>query len=248
MPERLSDKTALITGASSGIGKGIAERYLAEGATVALAGIDLPGLESVAENVDTETLVIECDVRDTSQVNEAVAETVAEFGKLDVAVSNAGVITRDIVVETSDEDMEWVIDVNLKGAIRVARATIPELADVGGSFIAISSQLSEVAIPEAGAYCATKGGVNNLVRQLALEHADDDVRVNAIAPGVIETPIADDLKEKNPAWEQEKIEKIPLGRVGNPEDIAGPAVFLATDDARYVTGHVLVADGGYVAR
>lgn len=248
MSGQLTDSVAFVTGASSGIGKAIAERYAAEGATVALGGIDDDGLEATADDIDGESSVLSCDVRETEMVDAAVAETVETFGRLDVVVSNAGVTERRAVVDAADEEIDHVLDVNLAGTIRVARATIPELMRSQGSFVAISSQLGRVAVPEAGAYCASKGGVNSLVRQLAVEHARDGVRVNAIAPGVVHTPLAADRRAANPDWEQERAAEVPLGRVGQPDDIAGPAVFLASDDARYVTGHVLTVDGGYVVQ
>ena len=246
MSERLADTVAFVTGASSGIGEAIAQRYARAGAALALAGIDEQGLVATAESIDAETLVLACDVRETEMVDAAVAETVDVFGGLDIAVSNAGVTERQAVVEATDEALERVLDVNLNGAIRVARATLPELMERRGSFIAISSQLGQVPIPGAGAYCASKGGVDSLVRQLAIEHAPDGVRVNAIAPGVVETPISADRRAQNPAWERERAAEIPLGRVGQPAEIAGPALFLASEDARYVTGQVLTVDGGYV--
>lgn len=247
MSDRLTGTVSFVTGASSGIGRAIAQRYVEEGSSVVFAGIDISGLEEAAQEADGTAIAVECDVRKTDTVTAAIERTVDRFGRLDTVVSNAGVIARNKIVNAPDEDVDWVVDVNLKGAIRIARAAIPELAKTDGAFIAVSSQLGQVAVPEAGTYCATKGGVNALIRQLAIEHASENVRVNALAPGVVRTAIADDLREENPNWEKEKIAKIPMDRVGKPADIAGPAVFLASEDAGYVTGHVLVVDGGYVA-
>lgn len=247
MGGQLAGSVALVTGASSGIGRSIAERYGSEGASVVLSGIDGPGLEEAAERIRSETLVVECDVRDAEMIHKLVEKTNETFGRLDTVVSNAGVTGRNAVVNATDPEIEHVIDVNLKGTMRIARETLPELIETNGSLIAISSQLGQVGIKNAGPYCASKAGIDGLVRQLAIEHASDGVRVNAIAPGVVRTPMADDIREENPNWRNEKLERIPMGRIGDPEDIAGPAVFLASDDAKYVTGHVLTADGGYTA-
>ncbi len=247
MAGTLSGTVAIVTGASSGIGRAIAERYEREGASVVLAGIDVSGLEETATRIDGQTLVVECNVRDEEMVRATVKETKEVFGRIDTVVSNAGITARNAIVDAPDEDIERVIDVNLKGTMRVARESLPELIRTTGSFIATSSQLGQVGISDAGAYCASKVGIDGLIRQLAIEHATDGVRINAIAPGVIYTPIADDLRAKNPNWAEEKLERIPMGRIGAPEDVAGPAVFLASEDARYVTGHVLTVDGGYTA-
>lgn len=245
MTGRLSGAVAFVTGASSGIGRGIAERYGAEGATVVLAGIDRPGLEETASRIDGETLVVDCDVRDSAAVKAAIERTDERFGRLDTVLSNAGVTARNAVVDAPDEEIERVLDVNLKGTIRVAREAIPELIRTEGSFIAISSQLGQVGLPGAGPYSASKAGIDGLIRQLAIEHAEDGVRVNAIAPGVIYTPIAEDLRAENPDWRDEKLDRIPMDRIGEPEDVAGAAAFLASEDAAYVTGQTLTVDGGY---
>lgn len=243
---RLEDQRTLVVGPSRGIGRAIAEAYDAEGAAVALAARSIDELKRIAAEMN-DAVALACDVRDRSQVDDAVAEAVDRFGGLDVVVNNAGVMLRRGIVETSDEEMERILDVNLKGQMRVARASIPALAESEGTLVNVSSQLAEVGVENASVYCASKGGINNLTRQLAVQHADDGVHVNALAPGVVKTSMNADLRSKNPDWAAEKREQIPVDRLGEPEEIAGPAVFLASDEASYVTGHVLVVDGGYVA-
>ncbi|MEF8774687.1 MAG: SDR family oxidoreductase, partial [Halobacteriales archaeon] len=147
-----------------------------------------------------------------------------------------------------DGTMERVLDVNLAGTMRVSRATIPHLMRSAGTLVNVSSQLSRGAVPGVSVYTASKGGVSSLTRQLAVEHARDGVRVNALAPGIVDTDMTRAARGENPNWEADRLERIPMNRLGEPTDIAGPAVFLASDEAAYVTGHVLVVDGGYLAR
>jgi len=241
---RLGNTRALVTGSSRGIGRAITERYLAEGASVALLARSVDRLETITEGTDGRAIAIECDVRETADVDRAVERAVTAFGGLDVVVNNAGVFVRSPIGELDDDAMEWVVDVNLKGYLRVARATIPVLED-GGTLINVSSQLASAGVPDASAYCATKGAIDNLTRQLAVECAEDGVRVNGLAPGVVDTEMTPD---DDVEWEAEKRRNIPLNRIATPKEIAGPAVFLASSDASYLTGHVLVVDGGYLAR
>jgi len=247
MTGRLDGKRCLVTGASQGIGREIAQVYADEGARVALAARSIDELERIAADIDDEAIAIECDVRETAGVEATIEECVATFGGLDVAVNNAGVIGGSPIEDTSDEEMEWVIDVNLKGQMRVGRTALPHLVESEGSLVNVSSQLGEVAIPGAAVYCSTKGGIDNLTRQLAVEYADEGVNVNALAPGVVETPMTEPAMESDPDWKRRKLEKIPMNRLAQTEDMRGPAVFLASDESAYVNGHVLVVDGGYVA-
>jgi NAD(P)-dependent dehydrogenase (short-subunit alcohol dehydrogenase family) len=247
MTERLVSKRALVVGASSGIGREIAKTYASESAKVALAARSIDVLEDIAADIGDDAVALECDVRDTEQVDSAIDGAVEAFGGLDVVINSAGVIDRNEVVTTDDKDMEWLVDVNLQGMVRVARAAMPALIESEGILINVSSQLGEVGVEGASVYCATKGGINNLTRQLAVEYADEGVRVNALAPGVVKTEMNRAVRENDPNWEDEKSEKVPLGRLAEPEEVAEPAVFLASDGASYMTGHVMIVDGGYIA-
>lgn len=247
MSERLTSKRALVVGASSGIGREIAETFAREGATVALAARSIDVLEDIAADIGDGAIALECDVRETDHVDAAVDSAVKAFGGLDVVVNSAGVIDRNDVLTMEDDDMEWVVDVNLQGMLRVARAAIPVLVESEGTLINVSSQLGEVGVEGASAYCATKGGINNLTRQLAVEYADEGVRVNALAPGVVKTEMNRAVRENSPEWEDEKSENVPLGRLAEPEEVAAPAVFLASNGASYMTGHIMIVDGGYIA-
>lgn len=242
MAGRLSGMRAVVTGAAGGIGTAIAERYGDEGATVALLDVDVGGVESVAAAMDAETVPLECDVTDTDAVDAAIDETVAALGGIDVLVNNAAVVHRTPLVETTDAQLDRVIDVNLKGVLKVTRAATPHLRDGGGSIVNLSSVASVEGTDGRNVYSATKGGVSALTYQQALE-LGPAVRVNAIAPGTIQTPmIADDLADAD--YAEGRLSKTPLGRLGEPEDVAGAAVFLASADADYVNGHVLHVDGG----
>lgn len=247
MPGRLATKRALVIGASSGIGREIAETFADEGATVALAARSIEKLEEIATEIGENAIALECNVRETDQIESTVSETVDTFGGLDIVINSAGVIDRNTLLETDDDDMEWVVDVNLQGMIRVARAAMPALIEAEGTLINVSSQLGEVGVKNAATYCATKGGINNFTRQLAVEYAEEGVRVNVLAPGIVKTEMNQNVRENNPEWENKKSENIPLNRLATPEEVAEPAVFLASEDASYITGHVLIVDGGYIA-
>lgn len=248
MDHRLDGKRAVVVGASSGIGRAIAEAYDAEGARVAILARSNDILEEMAATANEAMVPIECDIRETSSVGHAIDVAVDAFDGLDVVVNSAGVISRADMIDTTDDEMEWIVDVNLKGMMRVARAALPELVETEGTFIPVSSQLGEVGVEGASVYCATKGGINNLTRQLAVEYADDGVRVNALAPGVVKTAMNEDVRKSSEDWEREKAEFIPLGRLATPEEIAEPAVFLASSASSYMTGHILIVDGGYIAQ
>lgn len=247
MSSMLEGERALITGASRGIGRAIAVAFSEAGADVALLSRSRDQLEAVAADLDGETLVTVGDVRDTAAVNECVEETVDAFGGLDVVVNNAGVVTRDDLADTPDADIDRLIDVNLHGVVRVARAALTALEASQGTLINVSSMAAERGIEGLSSYSASKGGVSSLTRQLAVEYGDRGVRVNAIVPGTIKTPVNADVRQSDPEWTETRRQQVPLGRLGDPEDVADPAVFLASDRSRYVTGHALPVDGGVLA-
>ncbi len=244
--EQLGGQRILVVGASSGIGRAVAEACADRGATVVVASRSQETLEEIADTTAGISRAVECDVRESESVERAVATASEQLGGLDAVVNSAGVITRGDILGTDDEELEWVVDVNLQGMLRVARAAVPPLRESEGALVLVSSQLGEVGAEGLSVYCATKGGINNLTRQLAVEYAESGVRVNALAPGVVATPMNESVRDDE--WVEEKAAQIPMGRLATPEEIARPAAFLVSAGASYITGHVLVADGGYIAQ
>lgn len=242
MTGELSGQSAVVTGAASGIGRSISERFSTEGAAIALLDVDTEGAMDVAAGLDAETVVSACDVTDTATVDEAVDEAVDALGGIDILVNNAGVLHQAPLVDTTDEQMDRVIDVNLKGVLKMTRAATPHLRDGGGCIVNMSSITATEGTPDRNVYAATKGAVSALTFQQSLELAPD-VRVNAIAPGTIETPMTASPRE-DPEYMDRKLSKVPTGRLGSPDDVAGAALYLASADADYVNGHVLRVDGG----
>jgi NAD(P)-dependent dehydrogenase (short-subunit alcohol dehydrogenase family) len=244
---QLQDKRALVTGASRGIGRAIAEAYAEAGARVALLSRSRSRLEAVADRIDGETLVVNGDVGETKSVNDCIDEITATFGGLDVVVNNAGIVARDDLEDTPDDEIERMLNVNLHGVIRVARQTIPHLIENDGILLNIGSMAGECGVEGLSSYSASKGGVSSLTRQLAVEYGSRGVRVNAIVPGTIKTSVNEAIRRSDPEWAETRRQQVPLGRLGDPKDVADPAVFLASDMARYVTGHVLPVDGGVLS-
>ena len=223
---------AVISGAAGGIGRALAEGFLAAGYGV--TGVDREPQGWLAPGFRYQTL----DLTD----NDAVANFGAGLPRLDVLINAAGIIRR--VAEYEIETFEHVIDVNLTGTMRLATACRPALAQRGGAVINIASMLSFFGGGLVPAYSASKGGIVTLTKSLAIGWAKDNIRVNAIAPGWIATPLTDAL-QKDEARSRVILERTPMGRWGTPADLVGPALFLASDGARFVTGAVLAVDGGY---
>lgn len=251
---RLAGKTALITGGGTGIGRTCALLFAREGARVAVAGRRAEPLAALAGeiyNAGGEALAVQCDVTDVGQVERAVRMTVDRFGRLDVVVNSAGALAIGTAEETSEAHWDRMIAVNLKGTFLVSRAALAELRKSGGgSIINIGSVLSLVGMKQRAAYVASKGGVTQLSKAMALDHAHEGIRVNCICPAIVETELIRELfaQQTDPeALRRKRIEQIPLGRMGRPEDVAQMALFLASEESSWLTGAALPLDGGLTA-
>lgn len=251
---RLADKVAVITGATSGIGRAAARRFGREGARVVVAGRDeRSGSEVVDEIVagGGEALWVRADVTSAHDMQALIAAAEARFGRVDVLYANAGVLERGTATDTPEEQWQRVIDVNLGGQFRLAKYGIPALERAGGgSMILTASELGLVGARDMVAYCAAKGGVVNMVRALAVDCAPLGIRINALAPGAVQTPMLERWFAEEPEPEAavtRQVGPIPLGRLGQAEEVAAVAVFLASDEATYVTGSVYLVDGGVTA-
>ncbi len=243
---RLHNKTAVVTGACSGIGKAIAEMFLKEGANVVFSDINL-GMDF--ENYGTKALYVKTDVAKSADVNSLVKAAVDKFGKIDVMVNNAGIGGLTELANMPDEEWDKVLAVNLNGVFYGVRAAGKYMKEnnIKGSIINMASILGAVGFRNAGAYCAAKGGVNQLTRTAALELAPNCVRVNSIAPAFIKTPMTQGCREDK-GLNDLITGATPMGCFGEPDDIAWAAVYLASDEAKFVTGSVLYVDGGWTAQ
>jgi NAD(P)-dependent dehydrogenase (short-subunit alcohol dehydrogenase family) len=237
----LDGKVALVTGGGSGIGEGIARAMAENGARVIVTDVNEAGAARVAAAIGGEYHVV--DVSDRTAC-DGLAQKV---GPISILVNNAGIIRRGkLEAASARADWDATMAVNLDGPYNMVTAFLDQLKATKGSIINIGSIQSFVALPNSAAYTTSKGGVRALTKALAIELSPQGVRVNAIAPGMIATPLNADARQ-NPDYMANFAQRIPLGRLGDPADIAGPAVFLASDLARYVTGVTLPVDGGFLA-
>lgn len=251
---RLSGKVALITGGGTGIGRTCALAFGRERAKVALAGRRREPLDAVVREIagaGGEALALTCDVTDTASVTATLSQTERHFGRLNTIVNNAGAVVVASVERTSEEDWEKVIAVNLTGTFLVSRGALAPLRRAGGgSIVNIGSVLGLVARKQRAAYCAAKAGVSGLTRAMAIDHAPDKIRVNCICPTIVETELGmQSIRQavNAEAEIQRRINEIPLGRMGTPEDVASMAVYLASDEASWITGVSFPLDGGVTA-
>ena len=251
---RLSGKVALITGGGTGIERAIAVAFAREGANVALAGRRLEKLKEVAGEIKKQgagTKAIECDVTRARDAERAVRETAKQFGKLDVLVNNAGILSVATVEGISEAEWDRVMTVNVKGPFLMSRAALKEFRKTeGGAIVNIGSVLGLVAMRDRAAYCASKGGVTLLTKAMALDHAHQNVRVNCICPAIVETELVRglfDSGEQGQALKKARLTTIPLGRFGKPVDVAELAVFLASEESSWLTGAAIPLDGGLTA-
>ena len=247
MPGLLEGKIALITGGGSGIGEGIARGMAKAGARVLVADANGEGAQRVARELGGGAQAFTMDVTDRDAC-DGLAELVRrEAGAISILVNNAGIIRRGKMTDAgARHDWDKTLAVNLDGPYNVTTAFLSHLTETKGSVINIGSVQSFVALPNSAVYTTSKSGVRGLTKAMAIELSPLGVRVNAIGPGLIATPLNAKARE-NPDYMRNFQNRIPLGRIGEPDDIAGPAVFLASDLARYVTGVTLPVDGGFLA-
>lgn len=249
MPNRLSGKVAALTGGDQGIGRAIAERLAQDGANVAICyRSNKNGADEVVRLIaaaNRRGIAFQADVGKVSEGQRFISETIEAFGKIDILVNNAGLERRADFWDVTEVDFDAVLNVNLKGMFFVTQAAVRHLRETGrpGKIINISSVHEELPFPHFASYCASKGGLKMLTRNLAIELAPSGITINSIAPGAIETPINTKLLH-DPAKLKELLGNIPLGRLGKPEDVAGLASFLASDEANYITGSTFFVDGG----
>ncbi len=249
MANRLDGKVVAITGGSQGIGLAIAQRFAQEGADISFCyRSNKAGADEVAasiQNLGRKCVGFQCDVGIVSDGQKFILDTVAQFGRIDVLVNNAGLERNADFWNVTEADYDAVLNVNLKGLFFITQAFVKHRmeAKAGGKIINISSVHEELPFPHFTAYCASKGGVKMLTRNLSIELAPLGITINSIAPGAIETPINTKLLN-DPAKLNALLENIPLRRLGKPEDVASMAVFLASEECNYATGTTFFLDGG----
>jgi NAD(P)-dependent dehydrogenase (short-subunit alcohol dehydrogenase family) len=248
----LDNRVAIVTGGARGIGYAIARRFLADGARVVIADIDGDAGGRAAEDLGSYGAVrfVECDVGERLDIHNLVAATLDAFGDIDILVNNAGIVHAAEFLDLDEAAFDRVIRINLKGMFlagqAVARHLVERVREGGspGAIVNLSSVNGVMAIPNQVAYAVSKGGVNQLTRVMALSLARHGIRVNAIGPGSIGTEMLEEAVGRDPDARRTILSRTPLGRLGNPQEIAAIAAFLVSDEASYITGQVIYADGG----
>lgn len=253
MSKEYKDKVALITGASSGIGFATAQAFAKQGAKVVIADVQVQkGEQAVAElkKMGAEAMFVKTDVADPKQVENLIAQTLSTYQRLDFAINNAGIDgDRAPTADCTEDNWDRVIDINLKGVWLCMKNEIPQMVKQGGGCIVnISSIAGVVGFQNVPAYCASKGGVIQLTKTAALEYAKQGVRINAVCPGVIKTPMVAGVFEKDPKMEEALNAGTPIGRLGSPEEIASAILWLCSEHAGFMIGQPLIMDGGFTAQ
>lgn len=257
MTDRLGGKVALISGAGSGIGRAAAHLFAAEGAAVAVLDLRAEAADETVAKIVADggrAVALVANVASAPEVEAAMTTVVSTLGRLDVVYNNAGVDSKGSVADATEDDWDRALAVNAKGTFLVSRAAVPHLiAAGGGSIINQGSVAALVGVPNFAAYCAAKGAVVALTRSMAVDLAQHQIRVNAICPGTVFTPLMEPMLRARgdgdlQAGLAKTLLKYPIGRLGTPEDIARVALFLACDDAAFLTGSTVTADGGMTAQ
>lgn len=251
--KKLDGKVAIVTGGARGIGRAICQAYVAAGAKVAVADLLEDDAKATASTLGDQGMAVAMDVTDTASIQQGVAAVEKVWGGVDILVNNAGIFNMASIDKVTPEDYRRQYDVNVGGTIFSIQAVVPSMKKRGGGAIVnFASQAGRRGEPNIVLYCSTKAAVISITQSLALELAKDNIRVNAIAPGVIDTPMWEVVDAQFAEYEnkpkgqkkREVGEAVPLGRMGDPMDVADPCVFLASNDARYITAQTLNVDGG----
>jgi NAD(P)-dependent dehydrogenase (short-subunit alcohol dehydrogenase family) len=249
---RFAKKVAIVTGAGNGIGLAIARAFAAEGASVVIADINAAAGElAAAALADTggQALAVPTDVSDEAQVARMVAAAVARFGQVDILVNNAGVVAHKLLIEMDRDTWDRQIDVQLTGPFLVSKHVARHMIDrgVGGRIVNISSVSALMGRVKGGAHCASKAGLTLLTKVLAMELGQYGITVNAVAPGLVETPAQQEEMNLSSAYKNRYLQELPTGRLGQPSDIANAVLFLASDESEWISGQLYVVDGGLMA-
>lgn len=252
---KLTGKVALVTGAGSGIGQAIAVLFAAEGARVAVADFSEAGGTATVEQIRRaggDAAFFQTDVSKSADVQQMVAGVLERWGKLDILCNNAGIGVAATVVDTTEEDWDRTLTVDLKGVFLGCKYAIPPMIERGGGVIVNTSSVAgQVGVANRAAYCAAKAGVVGLTKSIAVDFVDQHIRINAICPGTVDSPWIQKIlaAQPDPVGERQRmVERQPMGRMGEPAEIAKAALYLACDDSAFVTGTALVIDGGLTAR
>ncbi len=249
---RLKDKVAIVTGAGAGIGAATAELFAREGAKVLIVDYDLNAAKTVAGGIGPQAAAVQTDVRKDADTKAMVDACVKAFGRVDILINNAGRGALGTVVTTAEAEWDDIMAVNVRGVFLCSKHAIPAMiANGGGNIVNVASTAAVAGIPDRAAYVASKGAVASLTRSMALDHAPDNIRVNAVSPGVTWSNYYDRMLTQVPdpeAFKQGLKDRAPMGRVAQPIEIANAILWLASDESGFATGSVVTVDGGYTAR
>ena len=245
---RLENKTAVITGGGSGIGLACAKTFASEGANVVIFGRRQDKLDQAVKEIGSQALAVCGDITKLADIERLVSLTMDSFKKIDILINNAGFFEMGSLLDTKDEAWQKILDVNIKGVFQLTKTVLPKMLEQkSGSIVNISSILSTIGIAGTLAYSVSKGALDQFNRVIAMEHAKDGIRSNCVCPGMIETDMTEELRNDKSVI-TDILSSYPIGRFGSPQEVANACLFLASDEASFITGTVLPVDGGYTAQ